>query len=259
MTIHYNLTGPARKELKTAVSQLLGVSGKYKGAPTFAYQVGEYLIDMIGTLTGPDDNALVADLQCLHGMMPTCEEYDDMPTDPDDYDGESAPDGATATTLTTTKDGELDTLTIEYPLDGFTPEKIELLCKLVTAKETLLKAALGADDLPIQLTENALCFPWFHGELSSDKVNAYTQLIAALCKMALAKTRITAKDKVVVNEKYAFRCFLLSLGMIGDEYKKSRKELLSKLKGNSSWKNGAPTIDETAPKGDIAPPENKAV
>ena len=36
------------------------------------------------------------------------------------------------------------------------------------------------------------------------------------------------------------RCFLLSIGMIGTEYKASRKILLSKLEGNSSWKNGAP-------------------
>jgi hypothetical protein len=34
------------------------------------------------------------------------------------------------------------------------------------------------------------------------------------------------------------RCFLLSLGFIGDEYKAARKILLSRLEGNSSWKGG---------------------
>jgi hypothetical protein len=41
-----------------------------------------------------------------------------------------------------------DELVIEMPLTGFTPEKLDNLAKLVTAKESLLKAALGAPDLP---------------------------------------------------------------------------------------------------------------
>ncbi len=42
------------------------------------------------------------------------------------------------------------------------------------------------------------------------------------------------------NEKYAFRCFLLRLGFIGDEYKADRKILLSRLGRNSAWKGGKP-------------------
>ena len=49
-------------------------------------------------------------------------------------------------------------------------------------------------------------------------VTAYTRFIAALGKMCMERKRITAKEKAVENEKYAFRCFLLSLGFIGDEY-----------------------------------------
>ena len=44
--------------------------------------------------------------------------------------------------------------------------------------------------------------------------------------MATNSKRITAKERTVENEKYAFRCFLLRLGFIGDEYKTSRKILL---------------------------------
>ena len=36
----------------------------------------------------------------------------------------------------------------------------------------------------------------------------------------------------------SMRCFLLSLGFIGDEYKTARKILLLKLDGNSSFKEG---------------------
>jgi len=60
-----------------------------------------------------------------------------------------------------------------------------------------------------------------------------------LCTTAQEKKRVTAKvGKMPENPKFAFRCFLLSLGMIGDEYKVARKILLSKLGGNSAWKGG---------------------
>ena len=130
-----------------------------------------------------------------------------------------------------------DKLVIEMPLTGFTPEKLDNLAKLVTAKESLLKAALGAPDLPIQQTENTLRFPWFKGNLDSDSVHAYTTLITKLCETAKEKQRVSAKEREVDNPKYAMRCWLLSLGFIGDEYKVSRKILLKNLSGSSAFKN----------------------
>ena len=50
--------------------------------------------------------------------------------------------------------------------------------------------------------------------------------------------RITAKEKPVGNEKYAFRCFLLRLGFIGNAYKADRKILLRNLSGSSAFKSG---------------------
>lgn len=144
---------------------------------------------------------------------------------------------------------EPDTLTVEYPLDGFTPETIENLTKMVTAKESLIKAALGADELPIQQSDDdggKLLFPWFTLEEPSQAAY-YVQFIWALCKTAKEKKRVTAKERGLIgNPKYAMRCWLLSLGLIGDEYKAARKLLLSRLTGNSSWKNGKPeeTQDE---------------
>ena len=63
-------------------------------------------------------------------------------------------------------------------------------------------------------------------------------LIAALCQTAKTLTRVTAKEHAVPNEKYAFRCFLLRLGMVGPEYKKTRKILLRNLSGNSAFRDG---------------------
>ncbi len=132
-------------------------------------------------------------------------------------------------------------LVLQMPLTGFTPEKLDNLAKLVNAKTPLLKAALGADELPIQQKAETLDFPWFRFTDDSETVNAYSTLVSLLCKAAREKKRVTAKEREVENPKYAMRCFLLSLGFIGDEYKTARKILLSKLEGNSSWKDGKKT------------------
>ena len=130
-------------------------------------------------------------------------------------------------------------LVIQMPLTGFTPEKLDNLCKLVRAKAPLLKTALGAKDLPIRQTAETLDFPWFRFSEDSDEVNAYTTLVSLLCKTALEKKHVTMKEKAVEGSpKYAMRCFLLSLGFIGDEYKAARKILLSKLEGSTSRKHG---------------------
>ena len=88
-----------------------------------------------------------------------------------------------------------------------------------------------------EVTDGKVRFPWFHIFGSSEEVTAYTQLITALVEMAKNSKRITAKERTVENEKYAFRCFLLRLGFIGDEYKASRKILLKNLDGNSAFRD----------------------
>lgn len=139
---------------------------------------------------------------------------------------------------------EPDQLVIEMPLMGFTPEKLDNLTKLVTAKAPLLKAALGAEDLPIVQKDDTLRFPWFTESLDDCDVHAYTLLIAKICEAAKEKYRVTAKERVVDNPKYAMRCWLLSLGFIGDEYKQVRKILLKNLAGNSAFKSGTKKTTE---------------
>ena len=85
-----------------------------------------------------------------------------------------------------------------------------------------------------------------YGFKDFDEVKAYTHFIAALGKMSRDLKRISATEKEVDNEKYAFRCFLLRLGFIGNEYKAERTILLKNLSGNSSWKNGAPEKEVAA-------------
>lgn len=56
--------------------------------------------------------------------------------------------------------------------------------------------------------------------------------------MARSMKRVSGKPTETDNDKYAFRCFLLRLGFIGDEYKAARKILLKNLTGNSAFRHG---------------------
>lgn len=98
-----------------------------------------------------------------------------------------------------------------------------------------MKKALGADTLTYEVTDGKVRFPWFHISGSPEEVIAYTQFVNALVEMEKNSKRITAKERPVENEKYTFRCFLLRLGFIGDEYKVARRVLLKNLDGNSAF------------------------
>ena len=56
--------------------------------------------------------------------------------------------------------------------------------------------------------------------------------------MSVKAKRVTAKEKKVDNDKYAFRGFLLRLGFIGAEFKAERKILLQNLTGSAAFKSG---------------------
>ena len=137
---------------------------------------------------------------------------------------------------------EVTGVSIQMPLSEFTETALANLEAIVEAKGSLIKKALGTDDLTINRINGRLDFPWFPNYTSPEEVKAYMHFISALCEMAKTQKRITAKEKAVDNEKYAFRCFLLRLGFIGDEYKAERKILLRNLTGSSAFKSGAKEV-----------------
>lgn len=59
----YNVTGIRRKELVVAVSEFTNIEPEYKAAPSFAYEIGDYMVDKEGTLTGPENPALIESLK----------------------------------------------------------------------------------------------------------------------------------------------------------------------------------------------------
>lgn len=224
MEFKFNVTGAERKKLVGAISEILNTPMKYLGAPGFAYKVGGYTVNKNGTVSGERDDAL---LTALAGRG---------------FEAEAAANMLIAEAPETAEAPEVsDRLAIEMPADGFTPEKLANLKKLVESKAALIKAALSADDLPIESTGDTLRFPWFSGGLDGDAVNAYTQFISALCKTAKEKKRVTAKAREEFeNPRFAMRVWLIGLGMVGDDFKTARKFLLKNLTGNAAWRYGTP-------------------
>jgi len=82
-------------------------------------------------------------------------------------------------------------------------------------------------------------FRLFNGTLHAGKIKAYIQFCLALASKAI-ESRSAKSEKRTFNAataKYDFRVFLLSLGMIGDEYETARHHLLANFAGQSAWKN----------------------
>ncbi len=62
MEQRYGVTGADRKTLVAVISTITGIDARYLGMPSQGYQIGDYLVDREGTLTGPESPALIAEL-----------------------------------------------------------------------------------------------------------------------------------------------------------------------------------------------------
>lgn len=228
MTITINAQGAERKRLVKTIAEWLGEDAHYCGAPTFAYEIARFTVDKNGSLSFSD----LIDSEVVERLLQHI--YDEG------FDIDmSAVERAEEETEATTAIGDLNGIIIQLPASQFTEASLANLEALVAAKGNLIKKALGVNDLPIEKTDEYIGFHWFRPFADPQEMEAYTHFITALCEMAKTQKRITAKEKEVDNEKYAFRCFLLRLGFIGEQYKHERKILLRNLEGSSAFKSGS--------------------
>lgn len=229
MVLHFNATKDGRKAMVQAIEKELGCKAKYLGVPSCAYQVDIFTISKEGTLSWEDLND--TDLDKSSRVIDACVMA--TGTSPDEWDNNEM--GAEKADTEANKGAERENigLTVAIPLD-----KVDVgnLIKLLEAKGELIKKALGIGHTFITERDGVVEFPWFE-ETQPDVAMTYTKFITALCEMSIKQKRITAKAKENENEKYAFRCFLLRLGFIGDDFKTDRKILLSKLEGSSAFKS----------------------
>ncbi len=275
MTVNYNVTGARRKEMTKVISKALGGwTVEYLGVPSCSYRVGDFEIDRNGALIFDDrtDSEEVENvLEALAQAGFECETAPDAETDEEEqpvstsqfagpyempWDEDCNQKEMTEEEMAAAQQAEreqkaelqaeeqedafVDRLSISLPndLDEHARHNLDAA---IAGKATLLKAAFQTESLDYEDANSKLTFPWFKyssQESMGDETNAYMLFLTKLVAYAKEAKRVTVKDKAVDNPRYAFRCFLLRLGFIGQEYKAARKILMRNLSGNSSWKDG---------------------
>ena len=245
MKVNYNIQKEERKAMVGIVGKVLETKPAYCGAPSFSYKVGAFEITKDGSLCFDDatDEATVA---CVRTVLReagfTAEDGENEASCADTgadepIQTEAAVEEAVPTEEATAEADE-DGLSISLPRSLFTETALQNLDALLLSKGSLIRHAFDIQEATYTLTDERITFTWLHGTITDETAKAYAEFISKLCLMARTQKRVTAKEKIVDNEKYAFRCFLLRLGMIGSAYKESRKILLQNLTGSSAFKSG---------------------
>ena len=275
MKVNYNIQKEERKAMVGIVSKVLGIKPVYCGAPSFSYKIGAFEITKAGILCFDDatDEATVARVRtALHeaGFMSEDGENEASCADTGEdkpIQMEAAEDELAAVEMAEIEPSQTeavednvpvqmetpaeviameeavaatdeDRLSISLPRTLFTETALQNLDALLLSKGRLIRHAFDIREATYTLTDDRITFAWLHGTITDETAKAYAEFISKLCQMARTQKRVTAKEKIVDNEKYAFRCFLLRLGMIGNAYKESRKILLQNLTGSSAFKSG---------------------
>ena len=213
-TIHFNAAGAERKKLAARIAEYEGVETQYLGAPSFAYAAGRCKVLKDGTVeTEGEDSELLIFLEGLGGV-----------TEPTETDSTETDDAVR--------------ISICLPAHDMSERQIQNVFDLIESKQTLIKKAVGTDELPITLEDGKLCFDWFSTDSTPEERQAYMALLCGIRGLAMTLHRVNRRETEVPNEKYAFRCFLLRLGMVGNDSKAQRKILLKNLSGSSAWRDG---------------------
>jgi len=223
-----------RKELVKVLSEHLGIKAKYLGVPSFAYQIGDFTISREGKILNKAGDEVKLD-EIIK------------------------PDPLTEEVM------EIERVEIVLPLEGHSLGSLKTLINMVSSKQVLIKNSFKLDKTLIEeeVTEKlntAEDLNEFKEALTSENIKMDNENISFILNTDLARTvsiffgllnekskelrYASPKPTITDNEKYAFRTWLMRLGMVGDEYKEARKELLENLSGNSAFRNGPPANKE---------------
>lgn len=209
MKIEFNLTGNDRKNLVRAISEITGATAEYQFMPTCSYIIGNCTVTKNGTLIISDDadekevQHLLAELVGRGYQIPHTES---------------------------------NKLTVKIPIDSLSEPTINRIRRIIENKGELFKSAFKTDSLDIVKTEKTVDFPWFTVEHDGDS-EAYCTFISMLCDFAKTLKRINYKPDTSDNEKYTFRCFLIRMGLVGNNFKAARRVLLRNLSGSSAFRH----------------------
>lgn len=151
-----------RKQLAHKLAELTGVSYRYMGIPSYAYQIGEITVALDGTIdfgdaiSGEELENLLARLAKAGFQM------EETPI------------------------GHDDLLIVEMPAELFDDRIFENLDRILENKETFIKHALQTPHLHYDVVGDKVRFPWFTVQQDGD-ADAYCTFISMLCDFAKTK------------------------------------------------------------------------
>lgn len=247
-----------RKEMVKRLGEFLGVKPKYLNVPTFAYEIvteeETYTIDRQGTIT------------TSAGEVKTFDEIINPPQPEEELEKESDQEPVA-------EGLDLDGMELTLPLEGHTGTTLRNLVNMLFSKQHLIMKAFDlekplmdgtfAEDLSMKETSTfeefktaldelgpkrlpGLAFD-FEKEiftiklatesLDPEKIAAFQDLATLINQNAQKQKRASFKQVQDDNPKYAFRTWLIRLGMNGNEYKATRKALLANLEGSGAFRN----------------------
>ncbi len=93
-------------------------------------------------------------------------------------------------------------------------------------------------NLHATFTKGTIEFRLFNYTTHAGEIKSYIQFCHAVSHQALTQKKASCKRSVSDNEKYTMRCWLLRLGLNGDEFKTCRHHMIKNLSGDSAWRHG---------------------
>ena len=258
-TYYYHQEGAARKPFVKVVSGILEARPRYTGTPKYAYEVGFATVTRQGNIEVADNvdseqlDELIeklsmmgyeAEMQITEDTQPT---EDAQPTEstqptesiqPTEEPQSTDEPEITIDTEETLADGDI-AMTISLPRSVLSDSGLENLRKLIYAKDAILRKALDIDTTEIEVTDEAVSFPWF-GRLEPEELKYVSQFLCGMCQFANRMKRITSQRRRDDNPKFAMRVWAIRMGFSGEEYKGLRKYLMHRLPGDSAFRFGRP-------------------
>ena len=260
MTITTNTTD--RKALAKAIAEELGTTARYMGMPGCGSQVGDYVVDRDGNITGENFEAL-RDFLTRNGYELPDQEAP-AEAQPDDELDEETPADSEAEPIT-----QMD---ISIPARNATVVQLKNLIFMLHSRQTLINRMTDSECLNVpdilidRLQEStpetledltsllddsravaeltgfdfrdgkvSMTFPF--DETQPERWTTYANLLNRIYDAAMKATRVFPEPDDQ-NEKYLAHVWLQRLGYHGADFKAERKILLGHLKGYCAFGSG---------------------
>lgn len=86
-------------------------------------------------------------------------------------------------------------------------------------------------------TDNNFEVRAFNAVLDAEILRVYIVLVLAISNQALTQKTASPKSLVSDNPRYTFRCWLIRMGLNGEEFRSIRKILLERMEGTIAWRH----------------------